>query len=373
MDKIHFIERLIKDIINLYDKDGSIKGDNVLRYRELLYILGFLLWHEKNILKKNTEKERSILEKAIHKIKEENIKSITYEKIKSIITQLYKSESESQEYYVLFTYNLSEKNMRSFSKVSFKQIPIEIVKLKDYILEIGKCQDPLLYDNLRIYHNNYWIKIKIKASSSDEALNLGYFFSEYIRALINFYLTENKFFILEYPPQPKSIILPSKYYFALDKNEEYCNYWLTVGDYKFREQRLSDDKINEIIKLIKEVDGLPENESKKIFLDSVYLYCIAMDDTNYSYSYIVLWSIIERIVKNIFASDAEEKNKLKNTLKNIYEEDKILFNLISALYEKRNSMIHGGNLMDIELDDINWIKLIVCDLLSRTFRKLKDN
>ncbi|MEM3130922.1 MAG: HEPN domain-containing protein, partial [Nitrososphaerota archaeon] len=97
------------------------------------------------------------------------------------------------------------------------------------------------------------------------------------------------------------------------------------------------------------------------------------DDTNNSYSYIVLWSIIERIVKNIFASDAEEKNKLKNTLKNIYEEDKILFNLISALYEKRNSMIHGGNLMDIELDDINWIKLIVCDLLSRTFRKLKDN
>ncbi|ACI18885.1 hypothetical protein [Dictyoglomus thermophilum] len=366
--KEELIEKLISEILRVI-KEG-IFNENIIRYRELLYILGHLL-HEKGFLKRNTEEERSILEEAINQLAQkygdtsEKFLDNIYDKVLDELKEVRRTEPEFQSFFVLFTYNLSEEDMQLLSGVKFMQIPIEIVKFDDYRFILNHCQSFVKYSGR--YYNDFWVKIKVKAHSINEALKCGWRYAENLRSLANFFLTKNTYALYQFPPQPLSVILPSKFYFVLDDNEKYCTHGLNSGEYEFRTTYLNVDKMREVIDFVNKFDDFQEEKIKEILLECIWLYCIALDLTgvDYPYSYGLLWSVIEKIVKKIFG----ENKKFISFLKSLYHNDNILSELINALWKKRNLFAHEGTILDVELEDMNWVRLIVCDLINKAISK----
>ncbi|HRU32199.1 MAG TPA: hypothetical protein P5310_02155, partial [bacterium] len=62
----------------------------------------------------------------------------------------------------------------------------------------------------------------------------------------------------------------------------------------------------------------------------------------------------------------------KEYLKNFFREDKKWEQMIDALYNKRNLLIHQGKIFDVDLDDLNLLKFVIDKLLKFVFDISKD-
>ena len=360
MTKKAEIEDLIKEAISLYSEDGTLKNEAIILFNIILYIIADKIKFPSDTI--NNREKRNLIMDALNHLK--NIKNTSYEEFKGYIEEGSR-KSGRKKYSIVFSLNLSKENIEGLTEINLDNKTLENVNKDDFCKKISKKFD--LDRNLYQYFEKAeWCKVTLWAPDKESALNFGYSFSEQIRSLINFVLASHKIYY-QYPPKPLASITPSYCYFLFDEGENYISHYYSMWHYDYKQVNISDKDFKKVINFIKEVDALgksKEHKLKRMFLESLRLYNEALDSDRYEFSFIVLWSIVDILIPNI-------KNN-KEYLKNFFREDKKWEQMIDALYNKRNLLIHQGKIFDVDLDDLNLLKFVIDKLLKFVFDISKD-
>lgn len=354
------IEDLIKEAISLYSGDGTLKNEAIIHFDIILYIIADKIKFPSNTV--NNKEKRNLIMDALNHLKD--IKNTSYEEFKRYIEEGSR-KSGWKKYSIVFSLNLSKENMEKLTGIDLDNKTLENVNKDDFCRKISKKFD--LDRNLHQYFEKAeWCKVTLWVPDEESAFSFGYSFSEQIRSLINFVLASHKIYY-QRPPRPLSSIAPSYCYFLFDEEENYINHYYSIWHYDYKQVNISDKDFKKVINFIKEVDDLDkskEHKLKRMFLESLRLYNEALDSDRYEFSFIVLWSIVDILIPNI-------KNN-KEYLKNFFREDKKWEQMIDALYNKRNLLIHQGKIFDVDLDDLNLLKFVIDALLKFVFDISKD-
>ncbi|MEM3423851.1 MAG: hypothetical protein QXE51_04735 [Nitrososphaeria archaeon] len=354
------IEDLLKQAISLYSKEGSAKNELILYYKfqKILYVISDLLDFPSKI---NNREKRNLIERVIEHLRSSD--SIDYQVFYKSLLEEDKKRLKWEKYSFLFSFNISEEYMKFFEGLKLGCYSLENIN-KDYFL--NKLKENLKIAEVKDYFaKSEWARVIVHASDKEQASKLGWLFSERIRALINFILTFNKINYVSHPMQ-LSRISPSHFYFLFDVDDNYIEYYKQIEEYRYKTMNFCSTELDNIVKFIKDFNNLPDSKLKNVLLECFQLYNIAIDSSKYDYSFIVLWSIIDILV---------DVKKGKDILKKLYYKtpnERLMCLLIDALYNKRNQLIHQGRVLDIDIDDINYLKSIIASLLWFVFELLRE-
>lgn len=349
------------DSLTLFNSDNTLSADNHFKLRGNIYILI-------NRLSKYFDNRMTIdeIENAFF-----IIKKMENPTIEELINKVCNSKNiKKYQFNIAFSFNISKELI--IEKLNKE---IKCININDYINRYVESNEYLKSENKNStafsfqIKNMKWFIIPMYGNNENEAFNKAQENIENLRALINIGIDYKR---IHYQSKPMQIstISPSKYYFIFDSKNEYVNSYKTTEDFNYTNYSINENEESRIMEFNKQI-----NKSKgdiKITLKyCLQLYLLALDNSIYTYSFFVFWSIIETFLPNVDSRILCLKNLYKLTAKRERE-------IIDIVYHKRNISLHQGKYDSIDINDLNFCKQIVDVLLSfvflisSSFSSLKD-
>jgi hypothetical protein len=219
---------------------------------------------------------------------------------------------------------------------------------------------------LPMYQNFTPLIANVKARNKDEAfqrLNKKY---EIMRSILNLYFKFGTVTFQDGPPQPLGAILPPIFYGLFNKNGEYISLFFNEEPYVYKRISLKPNNIDNLNRMIKRMNSMDE-EIKSVFVDSLVKYGHALDTIDWRDAFLTLWQILE----NLSLSTLSSRMKMTDVcsrIKNLMGITDILHKeLVEALVETRNKLVHLGKFSQDGLLEVDFLKIIVDRALSNFY------
>jgi hypothetical protein len=159
-----------------------------------------------------------------------------------------------------------------------------------------------------------------------------------------------------------SKIHPSKFTFIFDENKKYRTFWYTAGEFEYFMELLDNRLLENSLKVLKVINSLKENELRAILIESLLRYNYGLDEFIQGSTFIYFWQILEFIaLKHLYSMTEKDVCNRVKTIVTLQKAKEVWRDIVDAIYEKRNYLIHEGRISDYTMDDINLIRL-VCQL-----------
>jgi len=173
-------------------------------------------------------------------------------------------------------------------------------------------------------------------------------------------------------PKPLGKIFPPPIYGIFDEHGKYVRfYYNTVRDYQYMHNSIPDDRIVQVRKLASKI-LVPKSDDDTVSLNIEVLekYGEALDTSEWRLSFLVLWQILELI-----ALQSNEELSMKNVVNRIniiFGQNQLIRDLLSALYQTRNLLVHKGQFPSEQaLREVNLLKYIVEPCMNFILSKTK--
>ena len=246
------------EAMNLFTPELQLKGENIQKEVELVYILGGML---------NVSDEpisfgliRGIIERGVRKCKRDNITDP--EQIVEVLRKIYQKRKTrpTKQFTIVASLHL-EKNVIPKKSGNFFNSPFSVYgynrlfkkyKVKRYInpsfekiktMRSFRMLSPTEKEDMK--KSNY-IEVKIESEDKDSAFQKAWQIIELFRAIINYSASFGTYRLLG-QHNPFSIVLPSTYIFVFDKNHDLASYWYTRSLHE-KDMKMIDAKKIEKIK-----------------------------------------------------------------------------------------------------------------------------
>jgi hypothetical protein len=347
---------LILETPLLFSK-GALYGDNVRKYSESIDLIAYCC--DIPGFEDLTKEKAGFVSAIFHP--ENKISSI--DDFYRIGSELLEKRIDPSEARILFRFHADSGSLGKIIQSSGYRSTLEILGHDDYMPLLKESHNintqAKYYDGFWEYaEHGTWCQFRRKEKNFRTAATAAINDVEFLRSLINFRLNLGKGHV-DLKHVPLSDLPPSRWYFEIYKGSIY--HWrYSFGDWEYKDYVISEDVIAPVIDFIEKVEALRESELKKSIVSSISLYNEAIDSNKYQYVFLILWSIIDILVPRI------EKNE--RLLSNIYLKDREQqAALISLLHEKRNRFVHAGKYEIFSIDDVNYLKKVIEDLVLFAF------
>ena len=358
----------VKDAIALFDGD-SLSMDKYEQFKEIVYVLGNLI--DLPPLKSNNQEKRRFISSALKKAK--NYANLNLNNFLRRVDVEYNNylKQPRKKYYVVFTNNVKYSSYRGKRLFRVLNTPIKIHNFsyinRNFQFEKKTWDDLRLYDlfdenaMFNLMGFSYFV-IEENAVDENSAFYLANRKKELLRAILNYCETYMKVEYRYGKQAPLSEIQPSKLTFIFDEEKKYRTFWYTTGEFEYRMVRLERRVLDGCLSLLKKFNSLKDNELKDILIESLLRYNYALDEYISGSTFIYFWQILEYIALNHLYDITQKDvcNRIK-TITAIRGTREVWRDIVDAIYEKRNYLIHEGRISDYTMDDINLIRLI-CQL-----------
>jgi len=351
--------RYVNRAISCYQPGTTtLQGLAIVRFEKYLYILGDLIKIPN--MPYNNDEKRYIIRAAIEKFASYRRRSLYLlrKAIQSVRERRNKIPKNS--YYVIFPTNLPIKafSRRKFLKIGNIRLHINSLSvLKNFTFPSHVIQTTVA-DLKKVYGSqDICLEIILRARDSNEAFSRAYWWFEVYRALINFSLSYGKITYHFGRPKPLSTFLPPKHMLVFDHGKRFSADWHSYPTYdRYHTISLRQNQIAAIDKVIKRFNRLKRNHLKNRLTEVLRLYNFALDEVEKGYSFLNFWQILELVT----LKDPHEVSteRMKKRIKSIFLRDPVVPDLVDALFEKRNQLVHEGALSQFSQDDVNQIKII---------------
>ncbi|MBC8273862.1 MAG: hypothetical protein H8E40_02680 [Chloroflexi bacterium] len=174
-------------------------------------------------------------------------------------------------------------------------------------------------------------------------------------------------------PRPLGMVLPPPACTVFNEDRSYHELLYTIVKYEeYQRNTLRGDEISEVRRLASRLGG-PDSDAQTsaILIDALEKYGEALDAFEWRLAFLSLWQILELIT--LQSSANLNMKTVKSRVWNLLNQDPLMKDLLNALYETRNSLVHRGLFPDEEgLREVNLLKHVVerainaLSLLTRT-------
>lgn len=157
-------------------------------------------------------------------------------------------------------------------------------------------------------------------------------------------------------PKPKTPFLPPPRYYVYPENwRQPEGEWVHLPRLEWKVETIKPDLLRRAYKFLsryRQKDGLLID----IFHRACEMYTSALDSNVKWQQFLGLWQLLEIVGR--MGAERMPDVEVKGRLAKILGDDTELVELIDALYEKRNRVVHAGKTELIEDADIRWVKMI---------------
>lgn len=357
--------------MEFYTPDLRLENINIIKKDEIVYILsGLLNIKDEPISSKSV---RRLIEEAIRTCKKGNIKDS--KEIIEILNKIYSSQKSKpvNNYYVIASLHINKEDLpkqsgnlfdsyfstygakhffKKFKLQRFINPPFEKIRegMKSFIM--------LTKDEIDVLNNSEYLEIKVKSEDVESAFDEGWNKIERYRSIINYSLCLGSFRLLG-RTKPFSVLLPSAYIFVFNNNNELEDYWYTLSLDEKNMSKIEKSKDKQLKSdfnfVIRKLGKIKDRKLLDIFYNVFLRHGKGLDEIVHGTSFISFWQSLELIaLKPIFNfSEKDVSERIKSLMPN-----EKLKAIIDVLYQKRNYLIHEGEISGYDLSDINYGKEI---------------
>jgi len=196
--------------------------------------------------------------------------------------------------------------------------------------------------------------IKVRERDNRSAFHKAYHIFELFRAVLNLTQVYGKsLYHYGERPRPLSKVQPSKRYILFDHNKNYVDYWHPSIPFEYRIQNLDNERLKFALKLFDEINSLVQCPLKDRLLSSFIRYNEGLDGNITGTSFISFWQILEFIAlaDKSNMSEKEVSKRIGKIVKAYFWQD-----LLSALRNRRNHLVHKGVISEFDAEESNIIK-----------------
>lgn len=168
-------------------------------------------------------------------------------------------------------------------------------------------------------------------------------------------------------PKPLGLILPPPTFGIFYESGKYKEFLFTIGNYEdYKRNKLAPQVMKDVRKLALRLQGnTDKNQTRSILIESIEKYGEALDTNQWRHAFLLLWQILELIT--LQSSEKSNMTVVKNRVINLLKQDPMIRDLLDALYETRNLLVHQGAFpISQGFREVNLLKIIT----ERSINKL---
>jgi len=348
-----FCKNLVEAMINDYPANGTFVNNSYEKLHQQIYVLAdFLTINE---FAYNNSEKRNFIFKVIALSKKAN-GSNKFEDFLEICREKESEKVKPNHFHVVFSFNSSSSIYDPSNPLFYNISPVSI---KTY--DEKACRHDSIGNDYQKLKGNIdlekfnWYVFSVKAPTSIIAQNIAVERIENIRALVNFYLISNRIHFQSHPDILTEVFSSVFIYTTNEDNEVQ----LVSHSSEFDMSRFYYDNpetIGNLLVFLNAYSKIKKCQLKEIVSSCIRIYTVALDSKNREYMFLMLWSIIDVLLPDI-------KNNYKILCNIFVKENDFIRALVSAMYNKRNLLVHQGHHEIFDLEDINNLKQIIDNLL----------
>ena len=204
------------------------------------------------------------------------------------------------------------------------------------------------------------VLVKNQGRGYVEAFNIAVQHFDLLRYLINFMYQFGIYtHLFGSTPKPLGMILPPPTFGIFSENGKYEDFLFTIGNYEdYKRNKVAPQVLKEVRKLALKLQGnTDENQTRSILIESIEKYGEALDTNQWRHAFLLLWQILELIT--LQSSGKTNMTVVKNRIINLLKQDPMIRDLLNALYETRNLLVHRGEFQISQgFREVNLLKTI---------------
>lgn len=173
-------------------------------------------------------------------------------------------------------------------------------------------------------------------------------------------------------PKPLGMMLPPPTYAVFNQDGKFEQLFYTISRYKdYQRNTLEPQVLLEVRKLARRLN-LPTDDKQtiNILIGALEKYGEALDTFEWRLAFLLLWQILELVT--LQSSESLNMRTVKNRIISFLGQDALVKDLLTTLYDTRNSLVHRGTFPDEDgLKEVNLLKYIVERVINRLFQVLR--
>lgn len=176
-----------------------------------------------------------------------------------------------------------------------------------------------------------------------------------------------------WPPKPLAKILPPPVYGVFNLDGTFVNYYQDMATYpEYGKNYLSLNKISAGRKLANILKTPKSNDDTvQLIIVALEKYGRALDTTEWPLAFLELWQILELLA--LQTSEQFNMKNVKNRVDILLQKSQFAKDLLQALYETRNALVHEGHFPHRQgVEEIGLLKYIVEVSINGMFKQLKN-
>ncbi len=359
----------ITEAISFYNPNTAIlNANNHSRFERIVYVLGDLIIIQG--FNENNDRKRFMISIALANYSKQSCK--TLESFSQTLTSEVQRQKNQplKEFLVVFPLNISYSSIKAKRHFVCRNLRLNCRSL-EYVKTKFAFEEPYQMLSESKIANNFadftFITTKVTTSSSNDAFWVAYRALSLFRSLGNFVLSYGTETIMMSPPHCLGLINPPRLMFIFDENRKYIEHWFNSDEFKFDTLTLEAQSLTTIAKTVYRFERIPQTSVKNILTNCFTVHQYALDETEYGYIFLNMWQILELI--SLKDQSGITEDKVKNRIKIIFGRDTLVSDTLDILFNKRNHLVHEGQLSNFTLADVNQVK----NLTEATMRFLFRN
>jgi len=349
-------EHYVRRLLSLFDeREAKLTGPNIGKFELDLYVLHNLIECDKSL---TSSRLRLLIETTLFEMKKQGITDES-SFFKVLDSMHLKSQGEkASTFNVVCSINLDIDKLPN-TNFAVNGREIRIINYVQLERDFGIITFPKvgIYDSREIsqLRRLSYSVIEVDATGVDDAYRQGHEKFELFRGILN--LAE-KFGIFTHQygrPKILSRIQPSRLTMVFDQEKKLKNYWLAIGLFDYQPESLTRERMDFAVELIDRLGSLKDSSLKNRLISTIIRYNEGLDGNITGTSFISFWQLLEIIALGDYYSPMSEK-EVSNRI-GVILNDETMRDLLNALRDRRNDLVHDGLISEFDLQDVNFIKL----------------
>ena len=348
----HYVSRLL----SLFDeREAKIHGANIAKFELNVYVLHSLIECDKGLTSSSL---RQLIHTTLFEMKKRGItdESSFFKLLDS--AYLKSQEEKASVFNVVSSINLDVGRLPTTNfTVNGKEI--RIVNYLQLERDFGSIAFPDvgIYDHREISQLRGLSSsvIQVNARGVEHAYRQGHETFELFRGVLNLAEQLGTFAYQYGQPKILSRIQPSRLTMVFDHEKKLNNYWLAIGLFDHKPESLTRNRMDFAVELMGRLGSTKDNSLKSRLISTIIRYNDGLDGNVTGTSFISFWQLLEIIALADYCSPMSEKEVSSRI--GVILNDETLRDLLSALRDRRNDLVHDGLISEFDLQDVNLIRL----------------
>jgi hypothetical protein len=357
-------EECVRRALEVFKADGSIAGENALKFTRILFALAELV--EVPGFEENREDKRGVIWATLSRLRGYKNRGGS-DFLRALRLEIRKLPS-SGTYIVVFPLNLKQSCLRDRKSIAMPNGVIQLqslaeafskldmkVAFEDRRAEAPDGRDPLDLDEWT------FLSVDVDCRETWQAFDAANLIIEPFRALLN--LSEEYGRIHWRAGIPRAIAkVPSpKYVYVFDQHGKYLHFGYTLLPYADRAVDFRPEQLKQVWDAADHSGKIGSDVLRHVLQEALRLYVRALDERESHLAFFSLWQCLELLTRK---GEGQSEREVVERTTGVFLKNPTIADSLRILMRKRNRVVHEGRADLIQQDDVNILKTAVEGMIS---------